>query len=56
VLAVYRAAGDPGPGYFVELSFEGERLTLIRDFRYVPYITREAAFGGLTGRRTSSAG
>jgi RNA polymerase sigma-70 factor (ECF subfamily) len=56
VLAVYRAAGDPRPGYFVQLSFEGERIALIRDFRYVPYITREAAFGGLTGRSTSSAG
>jgi hypothetical protein len=55
VLAVYRAAGDARPGYFVELSFVGERIALIRDFRYVPYIAREAAFQGVTDR-TSSAG
>jgi len=55
VLAVYRAAGDARPGYFVELSFADERIASIRDFRYVPYIAREAAFQGLTGS-TSSAG
>jgi RNA polymerase sigma factor (sigma-70 family) len=55
VLAVYRAEGDERPGYFVELSFAGDRITFIRDFRYVPYIAREAAFEGLGGS-TSSAG
>jgi hypothetical protein len=55
VLAVYRAAGDARPGYFVELSFAGDRIAFIRDFRYVPYIARDADFRGLTGS-TSSAG
>jgi RNA polymerase sigma factor (sigma-70 family) len=55
VLAVYRAAADERPGYFVELSFRGERITFIRDFRYVPYIAAEADFQGLASR-TPSAG
>jgi RNA polymerase sigma-70 factor (ECF subfamily) len=30
--------------YFVELELDGERVCAIRDFRYAPYIGREAAF------------
>lgn len=44
VLGVYRASGDARPDYFVELTFEGGRIAFIRDFRYVPYIAREADF------------
>jgi RNA polymerase sigma-70 factor, ECF subfamily len=44
VLAVYRAPGDPAPSYFIELTFVQGKLTYIHDFRYVPYITRDAAF------------
>jgi RNA polymerase sigma factor (sigma-70 family) len=44
VLAVYLAAGDANPSYFVELTFGGGQITFIRDFRYVPYIAREATF------------
>jgi RNA polymerase sigma-70 factor (ECF subfamily) len=43
VLAVFRAP-DPRPGYFVELTFAGDRISLIRDYRYVPYIARDADF------------
>jgi RNA polymerase sigma factor (sigma-70 family) len=54
VLAIYRSAGDERPDYFVELSFTGERITFIRDFRYVPYIGREASFQGLEDRASSA--
>jgi RNA polymerase sigma-70 factor (ECF subfamily) len=37
-------AGAPAPSYFILLEVEGGRLTLIRDFRYVPYIAAEATF------------
>ncbi|MFT3922253.1 MAG: sigma-70 family RNA polymerase sigma factor [Myxococcales bacterium] len=42
VIAVFRRAEDMRPGYFVELTLVDERVALIRDFRYVPYIAREA--------------
>jgi len=35
-------AGAPRPSYFILLDFEAGRVTLIRDFRYVPYIAAEA--------------
>ncbi|WP_104983623.1 hypothetical protein [Sorangium cellulosum] len=44
VLAVFRVAGDERPAYFIELSVADGRVTSIRDFRYVPYIAREATF------------
>ncbi|MGR4869893.1 RNA polymerase sigma factor [Variovorax sp. LARHSF232] len=40
VLAVLR---DGVLAYFIELRWQGERLLGIRDFRYVPYIAREAS-------------
>jgi RNA polymerase sigma-70 factor (ECF subfamily) len=43
VLAVFRNAGDARPGYFIELDLANDKVTAIRDFRYVPYIAREAA-------------
>jgi RNA polymerase sigma factor (sigma-70 family) len=36
--------GASTPAYFVLLAFEGGRVSSIRDFRYVPYITAEAEF------------
>jgi RNA polymerase sigma-70 factor (ECF subfamily) len=42
VLAVFRGSADVRPGYFIELTLAGGRVTAIRDFRYVPYIGLEA--------------
>jgi RNA polymerase sigma-70 factor (ECF subfamily) len=42
VLAVFNNPSDPQPAYFVQLTFSNERVATIRDFRYVPYIAREA--------------
>ncbi|HEY4187032.1 MAG TPA: sigma-70 family RNA polymerase sigma factor [Polyangia bacterium] len=44
VLAAYPREGGDRPAYFILLEVEGERVTLIRDFRYVPYIAAEADF------------
>ena len=43
VLAVFVSSDDPQPSYFVQLTFSNERVAAIRDFRYVPYIVREAS-------------
>jgi RNA polymerase sigma-70 factor (ECF subfamily) len=43
VIAVFRNPRDPRPGYFIELALVDGRVTAIRDFRYVPYIARDAA-------------
>lgn len=42
VLAVFRNAGDTRPGYFIELELIRDQIAAIRDFRYVPYIGRDA--------------
>ena len=42
VIAVLRAPGDTRAVYFVELTHVDGRVAMIRDFRYVPYITRDA--------------
>jgi RNA polymerase sigma-70 factor (ECF subfamily) len=42
VIAVFRNPGDARPGYFIELGFGDGRVSSIRDFRYVPYITADA--------------
>jgi RNA polymerase sigma factor (sigma-70 family) len=44
VLAVFRGAEDQRPSYFVELQLRGDRIALIRDYRYVPYIAEDASF------------
>jgi RNA polymerase sigma-70 factor (ECF subfamily) len=41
VIAISR---QDGPDYVIELSIETGRVTQIRDFRYVPYITQDAVF------------
>jgi RNA polymerase sigma factor (sigma-70 family) len=44
VLAVYRDRNDARPSYFVALTFVEDRLSVIQDFRYVPYIAEDARF------------
>jgi RNA polymerase sigma-70 factor, ECF subfamily len=43
-LAAY-VAGAREPSYFILLAWHGDRIALIRDYRYVPYIAAEAALG-----------
>jgi RNA polymerase sigma-70 factor (ECF subfamily) len=43
VLAAYVAKSET-PAYFILLEWENGRVANIRDFRYVPYIAREADF------------
>jgi len=43
VIAAFRAPADERPGYFIELTFRDGLVTVLRDFRYVPYIADEAA-------------
>jgi RNA polymerase sigma-70 factor (ECF subfamily) len=43
VIAVLRDPREERPVYFMELTLAGGRVAAIRDFRYVPYIAREAA-------------
>jgi len=38
------ADGAAEPAYFILLDWESGQVTAIRDFRYVPYIAREADF------------
>ena len=42
VLAVF-LHDEPAPAYLVRLTLRGSLVAAIRDFRYVPYITRDAA-------------
>jgi RNA polymerase sigma factor (sigma-70 family) len=44
VIAVFRHPDDARPGYFIELALAGDRIAVIRDFRYVPYVAAEATF------------
>ena len=44
VIAVYRNPSDAHPAYFVELTASDGGIALIRDFRYVPYVTQDAVF------------
>lgn len=41
VVAVRRSAADAQPSYIIELTWAGGRVTLIRDFRYVPYLAQD---------------
>jgi RNA polymerase sigma factor (sigma-70 family) len=43
VLAVFKNSGDARAGYFIELRLAYDKVTAIRDFRYVPYIGHDAA-------------
>jgi RNA polymerase sigma-70 factor (ECF subfamily) len=44
VIAVFQPAQRESPAYFLRLSWQDGRVVLIRDFRYVPYITADAHF------------
>jgi RNA polymerase sigma-70 factor (ECF subfamily) len=44
VLAVLADARSDTPRYFIELTWAGDRVASIRDFRYVSYIAQEGAF------------
>jgi RNA polymerase sigma-70 factor, ECF subfamily len=43
-IAMFSPASSTTPSYFVLLETEAERIERIRDFRYVPYIARDARF------------
>jgi RNA polymerase sigma-70 factor (ECF subfamily) len=47
-LAVHAPATSSRPSTFVLLEWRGERVALIRDFRYVPYIADEVLRGAAT--------
>jgi RNA polymerase sigma factor (sigma-70 family) len=42
VIAVFRAAGEERPSYFIELTVADAKIRFIRDFYHVPYILQEA--------------
>lgn len=42
VIFVFRRTESTRPDYFVELTWRGDQLSVIRDFRYVPYILVDA--------------
>jgi RNA polymerase sigma-70 factor, ECF subfamily len=44
VLAVYRPASATIPAYFVLIEWNDDKVALIRDFRYVPYIADGARY------------
>jgi RNA polymerase sigma-70 factor (ECF subfamily) len=44
VLAMFRPASSPQPTYFIQLVWNAQVVALVRDFRHVPYIAREANF------------
>lgn len=43
-IAMFRPSSSDQPAYFVLLEWEQDRINLIRDFRYVPYIVADAQF------------
>ncbi len=43
-IAMFRPASSTVPAYFILLESSGETISLIRDFRYVPYIAEDARF------------
>jgi hypothetical protein len=43
-IAMFRPASSTAPAYFLLLESENRRVSLIRDFRYVPYIANGARF------------
>jgi RNA polymerase sigma-70 factor (ECF subfamily) len=44
VIGVYRHANSAEPEYVIVLELDGDRVGLIRDWRYVPYLMRELMF------------
>jgi RNA polymerase sigma-70 factor (ECF subfamily) len=43
-IAMFSPASSREPAYFVLLETENGRVSLVRDFRYVPYIAKDARF------------
>jgi RNA polymerase sigma-70 factor (ECF subfamily) len=43
-VAMFSPASSDEPAYFVLLETDGDRVSLVRDYRYVPYIARDARF------------
>jgi RNA polymerase sigma factor (sigma-70 family) len=44
VLLVSTTAAAPRPRYFIQLTVRDQQIAAIRDFRYIPYIAREATY------------
>lgn len=44
VIAVYRPSTATRPAFFIRVEWAGERVTSVRDYRRVPYLTAEAEF------------
>lgn len=44
VVAIYRPDSAPSPAYFVLIEWMGDKVALVRDFRYVPYLAAEARY------------
>ncbi|BEP38797.1 sigma-70 family RNA polymerase sigma factor (plasmid) [Variovorax sp. V59] len=42
VIAVFDQRGDPEPGYIMWLEWRGGRISLIRDYRHIRYVTADA--------------
>lgn len=43
-IAMFAPASSTQPAYYVLIEIEGDRIALVKDFRYVPYIARDARF------------
>jgi RNA polymerase sigma factor (sigma-70 family) len=46
VIAIFSPPSSREPAYFVLLGVSAGRISLIRDFRYIPYITIDARYSG----------
>jgi RNA polymerase sigma-70 factor (ECF subfamily) len=52
VIAMFHPPSRREPAYFVLLEVSAGRISLIRDFRYVPYIAKDARFSSFRGSRS----
>jgi RNA polymerase sigma-70 factor, ECF subfamily len=43
-IAMFSPPSSSTPAYYILVEWEGERISLIRDFRYIPYITTDAHY------------
>jgi hypothetical protein len=43
LLAIHRPASSAQPSHVVTLQWQGDEVSLIRDYRYVPYLVGELA-------------
>ena len=53
VIAIFSPPSSREPAYFVLLEVSAGRISLIRDFRYIPYITIDARYSGWRRRLES---